>query len=49
MDGTGDIALGFSTSSSTTHPGIHYTAHLTSDPLGVVKEPVRILASARPP
>jgi uncharacterized membrane protein len=36
MDGTGDIALGFSTSSSTTHPGIHYTAHLTSDPLGVM-------------
>jgi hypothetical protein len=36
MDGSGDIALGFSTSSSTTHPGIHYTAHLTSDPLGVM-------------
>jgi len=36
MDGTGDVALGFSTSSSTTHPGIHYTAHLTSDPLGVM-------------
>jgi hypothetical protein len=36
MDGTGDIALGFSTSSSTTHPGIHYTAHVITDPLGVM-------------
>jgi hypothetical protein len=36
MDGNGDVALGFSVSSSTTHPGIHYTGHLTSDPLGVM-------------
>ncbi|NUR75368.1 MAG: hypothetical protein HOQ28_03650 [Thermoleophilia bacterium] len=36
QDGSGDIGLGFSTSSASTHPGIHYTAHLTSDPLGVM-------------
>jgi hypothetical protein len=36
QDGAGNIGLGFSISSSTTHPGIHYTAHLTSDPLGVM-------------
>src|SRR5207248_2600918 len=33
QDSSGNIALGFSTSSSSTHPGIHYTGHLTSDPL----------------
>ena len=36
LDGNGDIALGFSTSSSTVRPGVHYTAHLTTDPLGVM-------------
>ena len=36
QDSSGNIALGFSTSSSSTHPGIHYTGHLTSDPLGVM-------------
>jgi hypothetical protein len=36
MDGNGDVALGFSTSSSTVRPGVHYTAHLTTDPLGVM-------------
>jgi hypothetical protein len=36
MDGNGDVALGFSSSSASTHPGIHYTAHLVSDPLGVM-------------
>jgi hypothetical protein len=36
MDGSGDVALGFSTSSSSVRPGIHYTAHLTTDPLGVM-------------
>src|SRR5207244_10295882 len=28
--------LGFSTSSSTARPGIHYTAHLVGDPSGVM-------------
>jgi hypothetical protein len=36
MDATGDVALGFSTSSSTARPGVHYTAHLVTDPLGVM-------------
>jgi hypothetical protein len=36
MDGTGNIALGFSTSSSSARPGIHYTGHLVGDPLGVM-------------
>jgi hypothetical protein len=36
QDGSGDIGLGFSISSASVHPGIHYTAHLTSDPLGVM-------------
>jgi hypothetical protein len=36
MDGNGDIALGYSVSSSTMHPAIRYTAHATTDPLGVM-------------
>jgi hypothetical protein len=36
QDGSGDIGLGFSISSASVHPGIHYTAHLTSDALGVM-------------
>ena len=35
-DGAGNIGLGFSTSSTSTHPGVHFTGHLTSDPLGVM-------------
>jgi hypothetical protein len=38
MDGSGDIALGFSTSSSVTHPGIHYTARLAGDPAGTMPQ-----------
>jgi hypothetical protein len=36
MDGSGDIALGYSVSSSAIHPAIRYTAHAVSDPLGVM-------------
>jgi hypothetical protein len=36
QDGAGNIGLGFSTSSTSTHPGVHFTGHLTSDPLGVM-------------
>src|SRR5262249_20634120 len=36
MDGKGDIALGYSVSSATMHPAIRYTAHATTDPLGVM-------------
>ncbi len=34
MDRNGDIGLGFSVSSSSRHPGIHYTGRLVGDPLG---------------
>jgi hypothetical protein len=34
MDRNGDIALGYSVSSSSISPGIRYTARLASDPLG---------------
>jgi hypothetical protein len=36
MDGNGDIAIGYSVSSSSMHPAIRYTAHAVSDPLGVM-------------
>jgi uncharacterized membrane protein len=38
MDHVGDIALGYSTSSSTTHPGIRYTARLAGDALGTMTQ-----------
>ncbi len=34
MDHSGDIAMGYSISSSTAHPGIDYTGRLAGDPLG---------------
>src|SRR3954454_430283 len=34
MDHNGDIALGYSVSSSSLHPGMRYTARLAGDPLG---------------
>ena len=36
MDANGIIALGYSTSSSTTYPDIRYTARIPADPLGVM-------------
>ena len=33
MDGSGDLAVGFSASSSTTVPQIRYAGRLASDPL----------------
>jgi hypothetical protein len=36
MDGSGNLALGFSTSSLSVRPGVHYTAHAVTDPLGVM-------------
>jgi hypothetical protein len=36
QDSSGNIGLGFSISSASVKPGIHYTGHLTSDPLGVM-------------
>jgi hypothetical protein len=37
-DQSGDIAMGFSTSSSSVHPGISYTGRLASDPLGQMSQ-----------
>lgn len=36
MDAMGNIALGYSVSSSTVYPGIRYTGRLVSDPLGTM-------------
>jgi hypothetical protein len=36
MDNVGDIAVGFSVSSSALHPEIHYTGRLSTDPLGTM-------------
>ncbi len=38
MDQSGDIALGFSVSSSTVYPGIHVTGRLRNDPPGVMTQ-----------
>jgi hypothetical protein len=43
MDGAGNIGLGFSVSSSSVNPGIHYTGHLTTDPLGVMGQGETVL------
>jgi hypothetical protein len=34
MDGAGDMGLGYSTSSSSLHPGLRYTGRLAADPAG---------------
>jgi hypothetical protein len=38
MDGNGDIAIGFSTSSSSTFPSLRYTGRLVGDPLDVMTQ-----------
>jgi hypothetical protein len=38
MDHAGNIALGYSTSSSSLHPGIRYTGRLAGDPLGAMTQ-----------
>jgi hypothetical protein len=43
QDQVGNIGLGFSISSTTLFPGIHYTGHLTTDPLGVMGQGEGIL------
>lgn len=37
MDKAGDIAVGYSVSSSALHPGIRYTGRVSSDPLGTMR------------
>jgi hypothetical protein len=36
MDGSGDIAIGFSVSGPSRHPGIHYASRRPTDPLGTL-------------
>ena len=38
MDQSGDVALGYSTSSSTLHPGVAFTGRLASDPAGTMPQ-----------
>src|ERR1051326_3275286 len=38
QDQSGDMAMGFSISSSSTHPGISYTGRLASDPAGTMAQ-----------
>jgi len=43
MDKVGDIAVGFSKSSSTTHPGVGYTGRTPSDPAGTLESMASII------
>ena len=43
MDTSGDIALGYSVSSSTVHPGIRYTGRQPTDPLGMMQDEASIV------
>ena len=43
MDGSGNIALGYSTSSANTFPAIRYTGHLVTDPPGMMGQGEAIL------
>src|SRR4029077_2455931 len=38
LDANGDIALGYSASSSTVHPSIRYVGRLVTDPLGTLPQ-----------
>jgi hypothetical protein len=46
MDKVGDIAVGFSKSSSTTHPGLAFTGRVPSDPLGTLESAATIFTGA---
>lgn len=46
MDKMGDIAVGFSTSSSTKHPGIAYTGRVPSDPTGMLESAFTVLTGS---
>jgi hypothetical protein len=43
MDGTGNIAVGYSVSSSSIHPGVRYTGRTPADPLGTMETEASIL------
>jgi subtilisin-like proprotein convertase family protein len=43
MDGSGNIALGYSVSSTTVHPDIRYTGRLATDPAGTMSQPETVV------
>ena len=43
MDKVGDIALGYSISSATQHPGINFTGRLPTDPLGTMESEINVI------
>ncbi|MFZ6027010.1 MAG: Kelch repeat-containing protein [Chloroflexota bacterium] len=46
MDGSGNIALGYSVSSASMYPSIRYTVHAYSDPLGTMQAESELMAGA---
>lgn len=46
MDKLGDIALGYSISSATQHPGINFTGRLSADPLGTMESEINVITGA---
>lgn len=46
MDAVGNIALGYTVSSSTTYPAIRYTTRAVNDPLGLMRDEVAITSAA---
>lgn len=49
MDGSGNIALGYNTSSSSMYPGLRYVGRLASDPLGTMPQAETTLVSGSAP
>ena len=43
MDKVGDMALGYSISSATAHPGISFTGRLPTDPLGTMESEISVI------
>jgi hypothetical protein len=43
MDKTGDMAMGYSVSSATQHPGINFTGRLATDPLGTMESEINVV------
>lgn len=46
MDKTGDMALGYSLSSPSQHPGIKFTGRLPTDALGTMESEINVIAGA---
>lgn len=46
MDGMGNIALGYSVTDATMYPGIRYTVHLVTDPLGTMRAETTMVSGA---